>query len=117
MSSIRNGMPATELAGVSWLKSQPQRPDRGQLRRGRIPAGGDVALRNSRHPDGPALVFTRAEWEAFLGGAGDGEFGRTARARPAAGDCTAARIRRIQAAAVLRHSDGPRIRWIRCIAS
>ena len=31
-------------------------------------------MRNSRHPDGPALVFTRAEWDAFLGGARDGEF-------------------------------------------
>ena len=23
---------------------------------------------------GPALIFTRAEWDAFLGGAKDGEF-------------------------------------------
>jgi hypothetical protein len=37
--------------------------------------GGDIAMRNSRHPDGPALVFTRDEWNAFLGGARDGEFG------------------------------------------
>ena len=35
---------------------------------------GEVAMRNSRDPDGPALVFTRPEWDAFLGGAGDGEF-------------------------------------------
>jgi len=32
-------------------------------------------VRNSRHPDGPALVFTAAEWDAFLSGARDGEFG------------------------------------------
>ena len=32
-------------------------------------------MRNSRDPDGPALVFTGAEWDAFLGGARDGEFG------------------------------------------
>jgi hypothetical protein len=32
-------------------------------------------MRNSRDADGPALVFTAAEWEAFLGGARDGEFG------------------------------------------
>jgi hypothetical protein len=37
--------------------------------------GGEVAMRNSRHPDGPALVFSAAEWDAFLGGAADGEFG------------------------------------------
>jgi hypothetical protein len=35
---------------------------------------GEVAMRNSRDPGGPALVFTRPEWDAFLGGAGDGEF-------------------------------------------
>ena len=33
-------------------------------------------MRNSRDPGGPALVFTRAEWDAFLAGARDGEFGR-----------------------------------------
>jgi hypothetical protein len=37
--------------------------------------GGEVALRNSRNPGGAALVFTRTEWEAFLSGARDGEFG------------------------------------------
>ena len=31
-------------------------------------------MRNSRHPDGPTLIFTKPEWEAFLGGARDGEF-------------------------------------------
>ena len=36
---------------------------------------GDVAVRNSRHPSGPALVFTAAEWSAFLTGARHGEFG------------------------------------------
>jgi hypothetical protein len=32
------------------------------------------AVRDSRHPEGPALFFTPAEWEAFVGGARDGEF-------------------------------------------
>jgi hypothetical protein len=35
---------------------------------------GDVAMRNSRHPDGPALVYTPAEIEALLLGVKDGEF-------------------------------------------
>jgi hypothetical protein len=39
-----------------------------------LPAG-DVAVRNSRHPGGPVLVFTSAEWDSFLRGARDGEFG------------------------------------------
>jgi hypothetical protein len=35
-------------------------------------------MRNSRHPSGPALIFTGSEWDAFLGGARDGEFARPA---------------------------------------
>jgi hypothetical protein len=33
-----------------------------------------IAMRNSRHPSGPALIFTRAEARAFLEGVKDGEF-------------------------------------------
>ena len=36
-----------------------------------------VAVRDGKHPGGPALVFTPAEWDAFLAGAKDGEFDRT----------------------------------------
>jgi hypothetical protein len=35
---------------------------------------GDVAVRHSRWPEGPVLVYTRAEMAAFLSGAKDGEF-------------------------------------------
>jgi hypothetical protein len=33
-----------------------------------------IGLRNSAQPDGPVLVFTRSEWEAFVAGAQNGEF-------------------------------------------
>ncbi|MCM3925255.1 DUF397 domain-containing protein [Frankia sp. AiPs1] len=33
-----------------------------------------MAVRNSRHPNGPALVYTRAEIEALILGAKDGDF-------------------------------------------
>jgi Domain of unknown function (DUF397) len=33
-----------------------------------------VAVRDSKHKDGPVLVFTPREWEAFLGGVTDGQF-------------------------------------------
>lgn len=33
-----------------------------------------IGLRNSAEPDGTVLVFTRAEWDAFVAGAKDGEF-------------------------------------------
>jgi hypothetical protein len=39
-----------------------------------IDQGGQLAVRNSRDPDGPVLRFTRAEWDAFLGGAERAEF-------------------------------------------
>lgn len=33
-----------------------------------------VAVRDSKDPAGPALLFTPAEWNAFVGGTKDGEF-------------------------------------------
>lgn len=33
-----------------------------------------IGMRSSGDPDGPVLVFTQAEWDAFVGGARDGEF-------------------------------------------
>ncbi len=33
-----------------------------------------IGMRSAQDPDGPVLVFTPAEWEAFLSGAKDGEF-------------------------------------------
>jgi hypothetical protein len=35
---------------------------------------GSFAVRNSRHPDGPALIFNDAEVRAFLEGVKDGDF-------------------------------------------
>jgi hypothetical protein len=33
-----------------------------------------IAMRDSRHPDGPVLIFTPDEWHAFTAGVQDGEF-------------------------------------------
>jgi hypothetical protein len=35
---------------------------------------GEVALRNSRDPHGPALIYTSTELASFLTGAKEGEF-------------------------------------------
>lgn len=35
---------------------------------------GYVGMRNGADPDGPVLVFTPEEWDAFVLGAKDGEF-------------------------------------------
>jgi hypothetical protein len=34
-----------------------------------------VAVRDSKHPDGPVLVVTREEWRAFTAGVKVGRFG------------------------------------------
>jgi hypothetical protein len=38
------------------------------------PAACMIAVRDSKHPGGPVLFYTRLEWEAFLDGAKKGEF-------------------------------------------
>lgn len=68
-----NGMAATELPGVVWQKSRHSNSQGSCVEFAKLP-GGDVAMRNSRHPDGPALVYTPAEIEALLLGVKDGEF-------------------------------------------
>jgi hypothetical protein len=70
---VYNGMAATELRGVVWQKSRHSNSQGSCVELARLP-DGDVAMRNSRHPDGPALVYTPAEIEALLLGVKDGEF-------------------------------------------
>jgi hypothetical protein len=74
MSYIRNGMDASALPGATWIKSTYSGPTGGNCVEVAFLGDGQVAVRNSRHPAGPALIFTAAEWDAFLGGARDGEF-------------------------------------------
>jgi hypothetical protein len=64
---------ASALGGVVWRKSTASNPNGDCVELADLPAGG-VALRNSRAPSGPALVYTRAEIAAFLEGAKAGEF-------------------------------------------
>jgi hypothetical protein len=39
--------------------------------------GNEVAVRDSKNPSGPILVFTLVEWQAFLVGVHNGEFDPT----------------------------------------
>ncbi|MFE7706811.1 DUF397 domain-containing protein [Streptomyces sp. NPDC005151] len=73
MHHVYNGMAATELRGVVWQKSRHSNSQGSCVEFAKLPDGG-VAMRNSRHPDGPALVYTPAEIEALLLGVKDGEF-------------------------------------------
>ena len=68
-----NGMAADELRNVVWFKSSYSNSQGTCAEFAKLPSG-DVAIRNSRFPDGPALVYTPAEVEALLRGVKDGEF-------------------------------------------
>ncbi|MFI0900959.1 DUF397 domain-containing protein [Streptomyces sp. NPDC020983] len=68
-----NGVRASSIPGVEWIKSARSNPSGNCVEFARLPDGG-VAVRNSRYPDGPALVYTREEINAFVGGAKDGDF-------------------------------------------
>jgi uncharacterized protein DUF397 len=69
---IPNGVPADKVP-VTWRKSTASNPTGACVEVAPLPHG-DVAVRNSRHPSGPALVYTRAEIAAFLAGVKNGEF-------------------------------------------
>ena len=68
----RNGIQASALQ-AAWHKSSFSGPNGNCVEAAELPAG--VAVRNSRFPDGPALLFTEAEWDAFLRGVKGGDFG------------------------------------------
>ena len=70
---IGNGVSADLLTGAAWRKSSHSGYNGNCVEVAALADGG-VALRNSREPHGPALVYTRAEIAAFLAGVKDGEF-------------------------------------------
>lgn len=65
-----------ELAGIRWRISTRSSDNGGScVEAGPLSDGsGRVAVRHSHHPEGSVIVYTRAEWDAFLAGARDGEF-------------------------------------------
>ncbi len=68
-----NGIAADRLGAVAWRKSRASNPSGDCIEVAALDSGA-VAVRNSRDPHGPALVYTRAEIDAFIKGAKDGEF-------------------------------------------
>ncbi|MBG0829211.1 DUF397 domain-containing protein [Planomonospora sp. ID67723] len=73
MEQTYNGMPATDLAGADWRKSRYSNSQGNCVELAELP-DGSVAVRNSRFPDGPALIYTRDEIRALVLGVKDGEF-------------------------------------------
>lgn len=64
---------AVDLPQVTWRKSHLSNPEGNCVEMALLP-DRQVAVRNSRFPDGPVLVYTRAEIEALLGGVRAGDF-------------------------------------------
>jgi hypothetical protein len=73
MSGNGDFVAASEL-DACWVKSSFSGPQGNCVEVAQLD-DGSVAVRNSRQPAGPALVFTAAEWDAFVAGARAGEFG------------------------------------------
>lgn len=74
MSRAYNGIPARQLRGVTWRKSGRSNSSGNCVEVAELATEGDIAVRNSRDPEGPALVYSRSEIEALILGVKDGDF-------------------------------------------
>lgn len=61
-----------DLTRAQWRKARASQANGECVEIAALPAA--VAMRDSKDPDGPVLVFTPEEWRAFLSGAKGGEF-------------------------------------------
>jgi len=64
-----------DLSAATWRKASFSNTQGGNCVEVADLEGG-MAVRDSKDPEGPTLVFTLAEWAAFLAGAKHGEFDR-----------------------------------------
>lgn len=74
MTQTYNGMSTGQLPPLAWEKSRRSNPSGNCVEMAQLPGGAGIAIRNSRDPDGPALIYTTDEIAAFILGARDGDF-------------------------------------------
>ncbi|WP_373315532.1 DUF397 domain-containing protein [Planosporangium mesophilum] len=70
---MHNGIRCGQLPPLAWQKSRRSNPSGNCVELARLPDGG-IAVRNSRDPEGPVLIYTFEEIAAFVAGARDGDF-------------------------------------------
>lgn len=73
--STHHAISPDELAHAQWRKSSRSGSNGGACVEVADLTNGHRAVRDSKDPDGPTLIFTPAEWTAFVAGVRDGEFG------------------------------------------
>ncbi|GAB4587385.1 DUF397 domain-containing protein [Nocardia sp. IFM 10818] len=64
-----------DLTGACWFKSSHSGAQNDCVEIAWL-ARGHVGVRDSKNPDGPALVFTPGEWDSFTAGIQADEFKR-----------------------------------------
>jgi uncharacterized protein DUF397 len=67
-------IPGSRLPHLKWRKARRSNASGNCVELARLPHGDGFVIRNSRHPEGPALVFTPAEISAFVAGVREGDF-------------------------------------------
>lgn len=63
-----------DLSKASWRKASFSGDNGGNCVEVAELADRSVAVRDSKDPDGPKLLFTEAEWKAFVSGVKADEF-------------------------------------------
>jgi len=63
-----------DLSDAVWRKSSRSGGNGGQCVEVAGNLSGVVAVRDSKNPDGPKLLFTPTQWKTFVGGVKTGEF-------------------------------------------
>ncbi|WP_329428980.1 DUF397 domain-containing protein [Streptosporangium sp. NBC_01495] len=67
-----------DLSAAVWQKSSRSSDNGGQCVEVAVNLPGVVAVRDSKDPQGPGLLFTPAQWRAFVGDVKSGGFDRLA---------------------------------------
>jgi Domain of unknown function (DUF397) len=63
-----------DLTRAVWRKSTKSQDNGGCVEVADLEQ--HVAVRDAKNPEGPALVFSGEQWDAFIAGAAAGEFNR-----------------------------------------